>query len=284
MKTKVRSVLVTFLTSTLGNTLVNISPKKVASLKNNGISLTLNGNLSFTERLMRRAILNKLEKAKDYKKLAQLHQNYWTNQGDDFVTRTQNNLGNIHLPNYKSILDVLKFKIYNETLLFEKFVEIGTGNGSVLNYLSSELSGVQKMIGIDLSEEQTKANKLNYKDNAKIEFHCTDILNWIELQNKSNMVLFTFRGVLEYFTQKQLEDFFKKLNKLGNIIFFAIEPNGLNHNFDDNPNSEIYGVESSFSHNHKKLFKDAGFNIWHEEIKEELNQPHYMSIIGAKNF
>ena len=136
MKGKIRSVLVGFLTNTVGSLLVTLRPQKVKQLSEKGLTLVLGDNLSLSERLMRRAILKKIEKNEDHDQLAQLHKTYWAKQGDHFVNNTEDNLKNIHLPAYKDTLDVLKNEISNAPMAFEKLVEIGTGNGSVLNYLS----------------------------------------------------------------------------------------------------------------------------------------------------
>ena len=284
MKGKIRSVFVEFLTNTVGNILIVLRPKKVRQLSEKGLTLALGDNLSSTERLMRRAILKKIEKREDHDKLAELHKAYWTKQGDDFVNNTQDNLENIHLPNYKEVLDILKNEISNSSVKFNKLIEIGTGNGSVLDYLSTSYSDIQNMVGIDLSKEQTELNNINFKNNRKLEFVAGDVLDWIETTEKGDMVFLTFRGVLEYFTERQLINFFKKLNSFGNVIFFAIEPTDSEHNYQTQPNSKVYGVEGSFSHNYTKLFKDAGFNIWYVEHKEEEGYTNNMSVIGAKNY
>ncbi|EPR74084.1 hypothetical protein ADIWIN_0893 [Winogradskyella psychrotolerans RS-3] len=284
MKGKIRSVLVGFLTNTVGRMLIVLRPKKVKQLSDKGLTLVMGGNLSSSERLMRRAILNKIEKNEDHDKLAQLHKTYWAKQGDNFVNNTEDNLKNIHLPAYKDVLEALNREISNAPVAFEKLVEIGTGNGSVLNYLSLNYTDIKDFIGIDLSEEQTKINQINYKDNSKIEFIDGDVLDWLENQQQGNLVFLTFRGVLEYFTQQQLISFFEKLYALGNIIFFAIEPTDSVHNYETYPNSKIYGVEGSFSHNYVKLFKDTGFKIWYSDEKSESGHPYIIKIVGAKNF
>ncbi|WP_179335210.1 class I SAM-dependent methyltransferase [Winogradskyella costae] len=277
-------IIVKLIKDSLGNILVALRPKKVRQLSKKGLTLELGNNLNFPERLMRRALLKKIEKAQEYDKLAELHKSYWTKQGDNFVNYTENKLENTNLPAYKTILDVLKNEVSNESIKFNKLIEIGTGNGSVLDYLSSRYSNIDSFIGIDLSEKQTKINQEKYKNNNKLEFVGGDVLDWIENQEQANMVFLTFRGVLEYFTQPQLINFFEKLNTSGNIIFFAIEPTDSAHNFEEHPDSKVYGFEASFSHNHKKLFEDAGFKIWYSDQKKESWHTNIMRIIGAKNF
>ena len=284
MKGKIRSIFVDFLTLTLGNLLVILRPKKVLQLSERGLTLVLGDNLSPSERLIRRAILKKIEKTEDYNKLAQIHKTYWSNQGDDFVNKMQNKLENTNLPAYKNVLNDLKNKISNESIKFDTLIEIGTGSGRVLDYLSLSYSDINHMIGIDLSEAQIEINKTTYINNTKLEFVQADVLDWIEYQEHGNLVFLTFRGVLEYFTQQQLITFFKKLNSLGNIMFFAIEPTDSEHNYQEEPDSKVYGLEVAFSHNYKKLFEDAGFEIWYSEHKEEAWHSNIMRIIGAKNF
>ncbi|MCO4821678.1 MAG: methyltransferase domain-containing protein [Flavobacteriaceae bacterium] len=284
IKGKIRSVFVTFLTATLGNLLVVMNPKKVKELSDKGLTLVLGDNLTLSERLMRRVILKKLEKNGDHDKLAQLHKAYWIKQGDDFVNKTQDNIDNIHLPAYKNALDILESEISNESINFEKLIEIGTGNGKVLNYLSLSYPDIGEMIGIDLSKEQTKINRINYENNSRLEFVDGDVLDWIANHQRGNMVFLTFRGVLEYFTQKQLISFFEKLNGLGNVIFFAIEPIDALNDFETFPDSKVYGIEGGFSHNYVKLFEDAGFKVWYNERKKEPNQINLMSIVGVKNY
>ena len=284
MKGKIRTFLVDLLTVTVGNLLVFLRPNKVRELSENGISLVLNNNLSPTERLMRRALLKKMESSKDFDALARLHKNYWVNQGDDFVNVTENNLENIHLPNYKFVFDLLADQITQHSLQFDTLVEIGTGNGSVLNYLSTKFPTINNFVGIDLSEKQIETNKATFSENSKLEFVAADAIEWFKNQQKRDQIVLTFRGVFEYFTQHQLAKFLAKINSLGNIVFIAIEPVGEGHDFKTMFDSQIYGVEGSFSHNYIKQFQDAGFSVWHYELKKETGYENPMSIVCAQNF
>ena len=120
---------------------------------------------------------------------------------------------------------------------------------------------MKKLIGIDLSEEQVSINNKKFQDNSRMEFVASDGIVWIMKYAKNNTVFVTYGGVLEYFTERRLADFLSYLRVLEKIIFVAIEPVGIDHDFDVNPNTQLYGIERSFSHNYPKLFKDAGFDI-----------------------
>ncbi|HDZ07392.1 hypothetical protein LCGC14_0118870 [marine sediment metagenome] len=97
------------------------------------------------------------------------------------------------------------------------------------------------------------------------------------------MIFFTSGGVLEYFTEQRLQAFFSYLNKLGSTIFIAIEPIGNNIDFTKNPSSQPYGVERSFSHDHARLFKNAGFNLWHQSKVEGYQNEAYFGVFRAEN-
>lgn len=272
-----------FIKTIVGSILIVIMPKKAKELSNKG--MTIDVGLTLKERLMRHTLLGKAKKDEDFETLSQFHQDFWTNKADEyFSTRFFNNvLEDFFIPKCSFLVDLLKEKVDQEDGKFNILIEIGTGEGTVLNYLSSQLPNVNRFIGIDLSTAQIESNKNLFSKNKKLEFVASDAFDWIKENRNDHMIIITCNGVLEYFTQSRLQDFFNELNSFGKVIFVAIEPIGVNHDFLKNPNSEIYGVENSFSHNYVKMFKDAGFNIWHQSKENYLNSDLYMDFIGAKN-
>jgi len=265
----------------IGHILLFLMPKKAKQLSESGMTLVLN-DLSLSEKFMRSAILKKLEKKQDYNTLESLHKNYWVNKGEDFFTETENSFENEFLPNCAFIFDELEKILSSSNDQYTRLVEIGTGNGRVLNYLSSKFSNINHFIGIDLSPGQTEINIKKYHGDSRLEFVASDGFDWVEKHGQSHTIFLTSRGVLEYFTEQRLQAFFNKVHCLGKIIFIAIEPKGTDHDYDKNPNSQPYGPERSFSHNYKKLFENAGFNLWHISYKS-LNSSTIMGFIGAKN-
>ena len=282
MSINIKSVIYKTLISTVGNLLVFIQPKKARKLSETGLTLSMSKELSFTEKLMRNAIIAKAEKKKDYNTLEQFHTNYWKNQGDDFFSATKDSFEKEFLPNCSFIFDLLQEQINSENESFETLVEIGTGNGKVLEYLSSKFPAIQRFVGIDLSPVQIDLNTKNYKNNPKLEFVATDGFDWVKANGHSHIIFVTSRGVLEYFPEKKLKEFFNLLRDLGKTIFVAIEPKGIDHDFSSNPNSELYGYERSFSHNYARLFENAGFDLWHISEKPH-DETATLNYIGAKN-
>tara|TARA_R110002126_G_scaffold249004_1_gene391945 strand:+ start:9725 stop:10555 length:831 start_codon:yes stop_codon:yes gene_type:complete len=267
----------------IGAILIKLQPQKVEILIKKGISFNVKNELSLSERFMRSALLKNAEKNQDFDILADYHENFWKETGRKYFSDKENVLKDFFLPNCLPVFEKLQNILKDTSHEFHTIVEIGTGNGDVLDYLSAEFSQIERFIGIDLSVEQIKFNKKQYVENIKIEFVAADGFDWIKENGTNNMIIFTSGGVLEYFSEQRLQEFFSYLNKLGTSIFIAIEPIGANIDFSKNPNSQPYGVERSFSHDYARLFKNAGFNLWHESKAPGKMHEDYFGVFGAIN-
>jgi len=249
----------------LGKILIYFLPKRAVELSNKGMTLSVNNDLVLVDRLIRSALLTKAEKNDDYETLAKFHQNFWVERGHDHFSNNEGDvLEGYFLPHYSFLIDELKKILNVQGDNFKTLVEIGTGHGDVLNYLSSKFPKVNSFVGIDLSPDQIHFNKEKYRENGRLKFVASDGLDWIKEHGESNMIFITSGGVLEYFTEKRLKILFDHLNNLGPTIFLAIEPIGTEIDFSVDPSSRPYGVERSFSHDYKRLFKEAGFELWHQ--------------------
>lgn len=273
MKKKIKQII--------GNLLITVFPGKAASLETQGLTI-INSNFNILERQMRSAILNKVASKNNFDKLSEIHNNYWVKQGKEIFS-SNNSFQNNFLPNCTFLLDIVKERFLNKETPFETLVEIGTGNGDVLNYLESNFPEIDKFVGIDLSSEQIKINKEKYKENLKLEFVASDIFEWVKTEGRGNTIFMTSNGVFEYFTEHQLKEFINYTFNLGAVFFIIIEPTVVNHNFELNPNSIVYGHEKSFSHNYSKIFQDSGFNILHHSKKQLPDYDCIMNYILATN-
>ena len=267
----------------IGDLLVFLMPKKAEEFAKTGMTITDGNKITLTERFIRKSLLRKVEENSDHETLSKFHKAYWENQGDNFFAATKDSFENNFLPECSFIFELLKEKLSTENEGFNTIVEIGTGNGKVLNYLSEQLPQINRFVGIDLNQNQIKQNKETYKKNTQLEFVASDAFDWVNTYANKNMIFVTSRGVLEYFTESRLQDFLQQVNRLGNTIFIAIEPNGVDHDLKINKHSEPYGYERSFSHNYELLFKNAGFNLWHHSKKDSSTE-HYLSYMGADNY
>ena len=272
-----------FLKTVVGQILIIIIPQKTAVLSGKG--MTIDMGLTARDRLIRYAILEKAKKKKDFETLSNLHQDYWVNKGEEYFSSGFNNnvLENFFIPKCSFLFDLLHEQIKAESLTFNTLVEIGTGDGTILQHLSTKFPQIDKFVGIDLSSAQIEANKAVFTNSSNLEFVASDGCDWIKKNGHDQMIIVTSRGVLEYFTQSKLQEFFNELNNLSKIFFVAIEPTGVNHDILKNPDSEIYGSENSFSHNYSQLFKNSGFKIWHQSKEPFASMDYCMNFIGAKN-
>lgn len=261
--------------------LILFFPKKAAQLKQSGMTLIIENNLSRSERLMRAAILEEIEQNKDYSKLSDLHKNYWLNRGNEYFDLTEDNFESVFLPDCAFIFDHLR-DILGKSHQFERLVEIGTGSGDVLAYLNSKFNEIDQFYGIDLSETQIEGNKRRFTS-PTINFVAADGFDWIAQNGVPHTIYVTSRGVLEYFTEEKLLQMFQMIQQKGEAIFVAIEPNGLDHDFKKYPHSQLYGNERSFSHNYPHLFKHAGFTIKHISEKTYPSHDHKLTFIIAQS-
>lgn len=252
----------------VGSVLITLFPKKAARLEKRGLTM-FDSKFTLMDRQMRYVILGKAESKNNFDKLSKIHNNFWVNQGIN-VFASNNSFKNNFLPNCTFIFDIVKEKFFKNETQFKTLVEIGTGNGDVLHYLESNFPEIDKFIGIDLSTEQTKINKEKYKENLRLEFINSDVLEWIKKEGRENMIFVTSNGVFEYFTEQQLKEFIKYTYSLGQVLFVTIEP-AVDYNFEQHPNSIIYGFEKSFSHNYCQIFREFGFTIFHHSKKRLLD-------------
>lgn len=139
-------------------------------------------------------------------------------------------------------------------------MEIGTGDGGVLNYLSSKFPETNKFVGIDLSAAQVDFNKNKFQNNPRLDFVVSHGFDGIQQYGKSNMIFITSRGVLKYFTEQQLQQLFNFLNNLGKTIFIAIEPNDVDHNFQKIQIPKFMGQNAHFRITTQNFLKMQGLS------------------------
>lgn len=264
----------------VGRLLIKLLPKRTAKNVSNG--LTIAQSTHWVDRLIRNTLLTKAEKKEDFDKISEYHKNYWSNKGKAYFESSfnQNILNNFFIPNCNFLIDFIKNKLDTSKEKYDTLIEIGTGDGSVLEYLQSELLELKQYIGIDLSIQQIEKNKLVYSKNSKLKFVAADGFEWIENYKNSNLIVITSRGVLEYFTKNKILQFLESLKQKGSIIFIAIEPTNKNHDMLKNKESVIHGSERSFSHNYLHLFKEKKYTIWHHSVIDYSKDLNFNIIVA----
>ncbi|MCF8467031.1 MAG: class I SAM-dependent methyltransferase [Sneathiella sp.] len=204
-------------------------------------------------------------KSNDFDELQKAHFQYWQgNEGAKFYDAYPERFDEWFLGEHFVLVQELQ-KLIQSNKELKTLVEIGCGNGKVLNYLSSNLSGIERSIGIDINDEVIQADRGNYSDKPKLEFASGDAREWIIQNLESGSVLLSYGGVLEYFSEQLLREVFQILKQGPKPVAIAlVEPISPEHDLHETKHSLPFGVENSFSHNHEYLLKSAGFEIMFE--------------------
>ena len=215
------------------------------------------------ERAALATLVIKLKNKGKNKKLAELHRNLWaSNDAYQFYTSTEERF-DLWFSKMKKDLESIVGSLQKEAA-FENFVEIGCGNGKILKCFSENYPGFKSFIGVDINSSQIECNKDQYHDDKKLKFYASDANQWLEDHPTANTIYFTFGGVLEYFTEKELRMLLKNMvqkPKSGLIIYEPIA-----NDFDPKTEnkSKLYGNELSFSHPYSFLVDKIGMKIIYE--------------------
>ena len=267
---------------TLGNTLIKLLPKRSHQLAENGMTIIPANEFNKTDVLIRNALLKNAELNNEHQTLGSYQEAYWKKRGHFFFKKFENRFEEIFLKEYAFIFNLLEQRLKKNRTSHLSLVEIGTGNGKVLEYLKNRFPQISSFIGIDLSKEQVAENKQRYQAEKQMKFVAQDGLEWMMKNARNHLIIVTSGGVLEYFTPSKLKRLLEHLSNFQDILFVAIEPKGPHHNFKKNPNTELYGPERSFSHNYPVLFQNAGFVLWHESYKISTLSNYHFCFIGAQ--
>lgn len=128
MSIKPKLVLYQILSGTLGNALVFLRPEKARQLSENRIALVHRNkkNMSIPERLMRAALLNKLDKIQDYDTIAEQNRNFWINHSaTELFSELEDTFNTDFIPHCTFIFELLKNELSNQPEVFNTIVEIG---------------------------------------------------------------------------------------------------------------------------------------------------------------
>ena len=168
-------------------------------------------------------------------------------QSDD----SQDNLF-FHLARYKFISRLIKRS--------DSLIEIGCGSGMVLEWFADKYPELTELHGIDLNAGLIDACKT--RSNPRLRFHLGDAIALVRSLAQTPQALLSYGGVLEYFLDTQLADLFAWLRtQHAPGVVALVEPVGVNHDLERQLESQLYGVEHSFSHNYPRLLREAGYEL-----------------------
>lgn len=202
--------------------------------------------------------------------LADMHQQFWRDQSaSEYYAGTETRFENVFLPHFDHFLDSAATEMSNRNLTH--VVEIGCGDGQLLQHMQQRIPA-ERFVGLDLSEDQIRENTARDAE-LGLEYHSGDASQWIKSDAPSRSLYVTGLGVLEYFTQTQLEALLQGIGRdKSPACALIIEPIDVNADLSDFDASYCAGEEHSFTHNYPRRFKEAGWSIVHSE---EVSLPPY---------
>lgn len=204
------------------------------------------------------------------KQLADLHQQFWREQSaSEYYAGTETRFEKVFLPHFDHFLDLAATEMKKRNLT--NLIEIGCGDGQLLRHMQRRIPA-ERFIGLDLSHDQIKEN-IKRDAELVLEYHSGDASQWIKSESPSKSLYVTGLGVLEYFTQTQLEALLQSIaSESSPACAMIIEPIDVNADLKDFDTSYSAGEEHSFTHNYPKRFHQAGWSMVHSE---EVSLPPY---------
>ncbi len=144
---------------------------------------------------------------------------------------------------------------------YQRLVEMGCGAGRVLEHCATVMPEVPMFIGVDINPSIITRNKVDFAQNAKLQFFAANASVWLEANAAPGTILLSYGGVMEYFSAQTLSAMFRTLAQHPAAAVVLVEPVDPDHDLVKDAASHVYGAESSFSHNHEKLLEAAGYRV-----------------------
>lgn len=238
----------------LGQVVRMVKPEIVARVERTGQAN------SFVEELVLADLVARHREEGTLDRLAHFHTNFWAGRNAlTFHSTHEHRFHNEFLKAHYVLVEELA-KILNAENAPRILYEIGCGSGLVLDHLASRFPRLKELVGLDLCAEQITSNSERYSD-PRITFVAADAAEWLRDNAEANSVVFTYGGVLEYFTQSNLEATLADLASKAPSCIAIAEPIALDFDFETQFQSQPYGSELSYSHNYPHLVSNAGFKI-----------------------
>lgn len=224
-------------------------------------------------KLIRNAHLADAVQRGDHRKLRRYFTDYWSSGTSvEFYEGFAYRFEDLFLRHHALIADRIAGALPNLGDGPVRLVEVGSGDGKVLEWFAEKLPGLASLHGVDLNEPEIRKCRERHRESASLFFHSGDLLDWLRAHPAPGTVLVTNGGVFEYLLEEELRALFGELRELCSPCLVAVtESVGDDHDFDRETSSIPYGKELAFSHNYPALLRDAGFSLTWE--RDRLTEP-----------
>ena len=267
----------------VGQQLLRILPDRAEAIRRNEFSFAMGEKRSWLDSLLRAGLIKQALNNSKSTDLEKYHYDFWKGgRGHEYHNKSAGRFNRIFLRHYAYLVDEIAALVGADSS-YTTLCEIGSGSGQLIEHLAANLPQLHRFIGIDLSDETTAANQEKYT-NPKLEFVAAGGREWIEQQGEPNWIYITHAGVLEYFSQENLELLFSYIGQtLAPAIFVAIEPVSVEHDLEIELDSKPYGREFAFSHNYPHQFRKAGFQLEHMNYSHEKLGHYLYAFVATAN-
>jgi SAM-dependent methyltransferase len=226
--------------------------------------------LSKLDKLLIAALVDEHERKGTLGALSGLHQTLWrTDQAVSVHAQAEERFQTWWVGRHSAIVAPLKEAM--DTLAargtpIEALCEIGCGSGSVLADIAQRLPELKQLIGLDLNQKQTEANRARFADQPRLRFECADATEWIAAQAPAHCAYLVNGGVLEYFSEAMLEALFTGIAAhKAPALFALVEPIASDYDLERETASRPYNFERSLGHNYPWWLGRTGWRVrWQE--------------------
>lgn len=242
-------------------------------------------------KLIRNAHLADAVRRGDHEKLRRYFTHYWSSATSaEFYEGFAHRFEELFLRHHSVIAERLGDALPGLGEGPVRLVEVGSGDGRVLEWFAERLPGITTLHGVDLNDREIRKCRENHRDSTRLFFHTGDLLAWLRANPAPGTVLVTNGGVFEYLLEDELRTLFTELKSLCSPCLVAVtESIGDDHDLETDKSSLPYGHEFAFSHNYPAILREAGFAIHWERNRPtepgEENHPvrWYQLLAGSVN-
>jgi len=205
---------------------------------------------------------------------------YWQGDtGDFFYDRYRERFQTWFLGPHQVIVDQLARLSARRP--YARLIEIGCGDGRVLDHCARRLPRIPAFLGLDINPTIIARNRQDHAGNPRLAFEAGEAMAWLPARMGEGTVLMTYGGVMEYFPPADLAQVFALLARPRQAAVALVAPVDPAHDLAADPVSHVFGQENSFSHPHRHMLETAGFTIEFEQ-EMPLGGVRWMLILAAK--
>jgi len=190
---------------------------------------------------------------------------YWRGaEGDQFYSAYPERYDAWFLGPHYPVVDAMVSAA--ETGEFSRLIEIGCGDGRVLQHVAGRLPSLERVTGLDINTGIIARNGAAYVDDARLSFEAADGHPWLLRASLPGSIVMAYGGVFEYFTHDDLTAVFGHLAaQLAPSMLVLTEPVADDFDVATEIHSRPHGIEFSFSHPYRRLLEAAGFTVVFEQ-------------------